>query len=282
MRDRGREDGLTATGASVIRDGLDVPQFLPRPVAPALAPCAPMAYRAALWLFCLVLGCEEQANPGDPERPAAAAPPPLDRARDGVTAHMPKHLLDATAVRDAIVLGRLDDAKAPADTLATHWPDQVLSEWVPFVVDLRTAAAAVARADTIDAACAPTGAVAFACGQCHAALRRGPAFVSPPKPQAGADTKANMQIHRWAADRLWDSVVQARDEPWQEGLNAFLALPPCADDPDGDRLNPEFDRARARFESALTDAAGATELDDRARRYSELLRTCHGCHTAGC
>jgi cytochrome c553 len=186
------------------------------------------------------------------------------------------------SIHDAVVMGRLADAKQPAGYLAKHWPDQVLETWIPFVRSLRSTAAEVEHAENLQAAAKGTADLALSCGECHEALDDGPTFDPPPEPPAGDEAAAVMHRHRWATDRLWEGVVQPSTERWMQGIDALQRLPDCQEDPGGEQLTADIEAARAATERVRLQAKDATDLRDRARLYGELLGTCSTCHLAGC
>ena len=213
---------------------------------------------------------------------ASRRPSAINEARTSVTAHMKDHLSRATVIRDALVMGHLKRAKPPAKYLAEHWPEKVLETWMPFVRGLRHSAGEVDRASDLEAASRGAASLALACGQCHQALDDGPTFPSPPAPAAGDDAGPRMQRHRWAADRLWEGVVQPSAERWAEGVEGLQRLPNCQDDHGGEQLSEAIEAARNASERVRNQAKTATDLPDRARLYGELLVTCNACHSAGC
>jgi hypothetical protein len=247
-----------------------------------------MTYACRLLVAVVVLtacdGTDAARQPVEEPSPSRSKPPAsaLSQARASVTAHMPEHLRRAAAVRDAVTLGRLGEARAPATELAHHWPDRVLEEWVPLVKDLRAAAARVAATTDVREACEATADLALACGGCHDAMQAPPEFETPPAPAGGPDMAAAMRLHKWASDRLWDGVVRPADASWSEALAAFAEIPDCRDDVGGEQLTAATAAARESFDAVLDEARTATDLDARARIYGELLQTCNGCHTAGC
>ncbi len=216
------------------------------------------------------------------ESDATQRPSAIEEARTSVTAHMKDHLGRATGIRDAVVMGRLQQAKPPAQYLADHWPEQVLETWLPFVRALRRSAAEVEHASDLEAASRGTAAIALACGQCHQALDDGPTFAPPPAPPQGDDAGPRMQRHRWAADRLWEGVVQPSEERWAEGIDGLQQLPNCQEDHGGEQLADAIEAARAASNRVRDQAKTAKDLPDRARLYGELLVTCNACHRAGC
>ncbi len=235
-----------------------------------LTPCAP----------------EPNAQPEETKEETSAAdakpaqPSALDEARKSVTAHMGDHLRRAEGIHDAVVLGKLADAKAPAEHLAEHWPEQVLETWVPFVNDLRHAAGEVNRAADLEAASRATAELAVACGRCHQALDKGPQFEAPPDLPEG-DLKL-MARHRWAADRLWEGVVQPSPQRWSEGIDGLQQMPGCQEDHGGEQLVDKIEAARRATEGVRAKAKDANTLDARAQLYGELLTTCNACHLSGC
>ena len=72
------------------------------------------------------------------------------------------------------------------------------------------------------------------------------------------------------------------DAAWQEGVDAFVELPTCADDLAGEQDRDAIRRARETVKSREQAARTAETLEARAQIYGELLPTCVTCHGGGC
>lgn len=140
-------------------------------------------------------------------------------------------------------------------------------------------AAALARAPTVDEACAREARLAVACNGCHVATGVVPVLSSlPALPPDKPTVEARMARHVWATDRLWEAAVGGGDEPWVKGLEILSAapIPFRASMDDRVALAKQLQRlATTALKRKTTDT-----WNDRARVYGEILSVCATCHTA--
>lgn len=202
----------------------------------------------------------------------AAPPPPL-------AAQMHERFALLTAVRDAVVHGRLDDARVTARALAGYSSPEMPAGWVPLVGAVDAEAARVATAPDLVAAAVGTARIASACAACHVATSGGPSLdeggdVPPQRWTAGK----NMELHAWALDWMWLGLLAMDDGAWVRGASELARQP----------LPLRFEDApppggRPQLEQGVYLLAGrALETDfpdERAEIYGTLLATCSECHT---
>jgi hypothetical protein len=231
--------------------------------------------RAALFALALAaIGCERTATGEEP--PWEPPRPPRFHSEALVRYHMQRHFDDLATVQRMLIEGHLDDAKALAFMLAKPETDPGMAPWDRESRAVVEAARGLMAARDITGALQREADVAQACGDCHLRAQKLPVF--PPAPRVPPDeptAAARMARHQWAADRLWEGIVGARDDRWRSGLEVFAAAPPPV---------PPFTEApdlalrfQMRAKSALANAAEGT-LEDRATAYGDLLVTCYHCH----
>lgn len=211
--------------------------------------------------------------------------PPLEmRPSTEVAAHMRKHFNLATHAREALVDGDLDAMKGFAKGLVKHEPDPKLSEKaVAYVEAMTNAAKRASTVKDLDQGAAAVGEMALSCGGCHEATGATPRFKVVPKPATSADVKAQMALHQWAADRLWEGVVGPSPAAWDLGVESMKVAPLCVDAAARDAAIPGDGKELQQKVNALAIKAGNTAtLADRAKLYGEFLSTCANCHTSGC
>lgn len=182
------------------------------------------------------------------------------------------------AIERLLIAGKLDDARRLAGSLAVEADTPGLEPWSKQVALVRMRAAAVASASTIDAACRLEARLDEACAQCHVDASAEPEFASVPRvPADDPSVPARMARHRWAVDRLWEGMVGNSDEPWRSGLDVLAAtpLPPSALGANRVDLGRELQRLADEARHAVTGG-----LEERGRRYGEILVACAACHTA--
>ncbi|HEX7840301.1 MAG TPA: hypothetical protein VF469_22640 [Kofleriaceae bacterium] len=217
-------------------------------------------------------------SPGEPEPPM----PPSRRFEHDVMVryHMHGNLDLVRAIERLLIRGKLNETREMARLIAEApaGNDLDLGAWATEAAEVRQRAQALAAAPGIDEACRREAQLAEACAGCHVETKIQPEFRHPPALPPDLDTiEARMARHRWAADRLWEGLIGADDEPWHAGLAVFAQAPihwKAFDERKllARRLQQLANEARQR---STTDSLG-----DRARIYGEMLVTCAACHTA--
>ena len=180
------------------------------------------------------------------------------------------------AIERLLIAGKLDEARGLAGALAVESDTPGLEPWSTQVALVRTRAAAVASAPTLEAACRLEARLDEACAHCHTDAGAEPEFASMPTLPADADTVvARMSRHRWAADRVWEGMVGNADEPWRSGLEILAATPLPSATVGARRI--ELGRELQR---RAEDARQGVTTEQRGRLYGEILVACVACHTA--
>jgi cytochrome c553 len=226
--------------------------------------------RNPILFVALALGC----------RTSVAEPPPAERFEHDmlVRFHMHQNFDLLRAIERLLIRGKLEEAVRLAEAVAMVPDEPAHGPWAAQAVVVRDRAALLARATTIPDACAREASVAAACATCHEELGVSPEFRSyPPAPPDQPTLRARMLRHRWAADRLWEGIIGAADEPWQAGLDIIAASPlPAA------QLTPERMPLARQLQRQADQArrSKSARASDRAAAYGELLATCAACHTA--
>src|SRR5688500_9897606 len=146
-------------------------------------------------------GCESA-----PHATQAMAPAPL--ADD--------HFAAAGALQQAVVQGRLADARDAAHVLANaHVTEH--TGWQPYVEDLRSAARRIERSKDLASAGAELGSLGAACSTCHQVFDARPVFAIGSAPADDGTFASQMRRHAWAAARLWEGVIGPADASWEAG-----------------------------------------------------------------
>lgn len=284
--------------------------------------CETAMHRSVLVLG-LCLGC------GASQAPAAASstlPSTQTQARAPAThddLSLPQsmwlHFAYATAARDAVIAGHLDQARSPLLSLATLRPsEEVPVDWLPWVKDMQLVAKQGAESETLEDAAKSVAALANACGDCHRTTGGGhgdpqnAARVFDPQDKTGLDEK--MARHKFSADALWVGLTGPEHQAWATGAAALMNIhvpslvdehgAPVVDDrrPSGEgSLQGTADaRLPSQDELATGEAARAVNLDaalqelrelgaraDQARSasqkqqiFAEMISRCGNCHAA--
>lgn len=190
--------------------------------------------------------------------------------------HMNVHFAHGTLAQTAVITGDLVAARRHGKQLYEHDREGLSANAVR---PMRQAAQALSEASSLVDAAGAVGRIGAACGQCHQATGSRPGIESQIEPSAGATLPSRMARHQWAADRMWEGLVNPSDESWIRGAEVLLEAPlGQAEIPGfggsraaqmGERVHQLANRARSQFEPA-----------ERASLYGELLSTCSVCHAA--
>lgn len=204
-------------------------------------------------------------------------------AREGVTpaqAHMYAHYDRTKEVHDALVRGYLEGAKDGAHWLATHQDAARLPEGsAKYSADLRTQATEVREASDLPRAAMAAAQMAGACGDCHREYGIEPRFLVGAPPPAGSGAEAEMALHVWASERMWNGLVGPDDFAWSSGASAlkmgWLSPHEMVMDPQSG------ERVRALIRQVYQVGIQANTTSDphaRAELYGDFLTTCIDCH----
>lgn len=229
--------------------------------------------RHAWWVLAVFSACSV-ADAKDPEPPAARFEHDMM-----VRFHMHENFDLLRAIQKLLLRGKREEAVALAAAIAEAPDEPGLGELTVHATRVRELAAALARAPTVDEACAREARLAVACNGCHVATGVVPVLSSlPALPPDKPTVEARMARHVWATDRLWEAAVGGGDEPWVKGLEILSAapIPFRASMDDRVALAKQLQRlATTALKRKTTDT-----WNDRARVYGEILSVCATCHTA--
>ena len=138
------------------------------------------------------------------------------------------HFADATAARDMLIAGRLEDVRAPLLRLANEsQAGDLNSDWVSWTSDMRDAAERGARARTLADAAAAVAELGTTCGECHRTTHGGPRELAPAPPYEAHGEQGvaeKMTRHRYAADALWIGMIGPLHQEWANGASALMNI----------------------------------------------------------
>lgn len=204
--------------------------------------------------------------------------------REGVTpaqAHMYAHFDRAGELHDAIMKGRLSQAKDAARWIASHQERQGFSGRSVYFQDAMQAfASEVDRATTLKDAANAAARMGQACGDCHREHEVQPRFLIGSVPPSGSGPQAEMVRHVWGEERMWEGLVGSGDQAWQSGAEAIQS----------GWLNTQEIVSSPHDRTAIRDlvmqvyelageATHAHDSNDRARIFGEFLYACAECHS---
>ncbi len=209
----------------------------------------------------------------------ACTSPPPPRPRPAVT-DMHVHLRRTGEIRDAVIAGEVDRMRDAARWVATHdEPPGLSRELSAYGAEVRSLAARLVTADSLEEAARIAARMGASCGRCHVAGGVPPRFAVGLGPPEGERPSAQMNRHVWASDRMWEGLVGPSQEAWEEGIRALQAGWINPPDVVGDPRNLNEVRALVRRVYALAaEGKDARTLEERARIYGRFLATCIECH----
>jgi cytochrome c553 len=183
---------------------------------------------------------------------------------------MVSHYSDTTAMRKALVAGKLADYHAAAAALARDdWSPSATPDAPAFVQRVRARAADAQAAPSLVAAASALSALAGVCASCHLASAPRQFPMAPKKPREGKNPP--MLAHAICSDRLWAGLILPSDESWVSGIRLLLQVPAL------DSPSPEVSAAAQQL-SELARRGKAAEPEQRAQIFGDILLTCSGCH----
>ncbi len=194
---------------------------------------------------------------------------------------MDQHFEQVLQIRDAVIAGDLQQARAPAAWLAEHGgPPISPTSWEPYRVELRRIAKGLSDGATPAEAAKRTAEMAAICGLCHRAAgvpleRDMPALVE----ELNSGTVQLMKRHRWAVDRLWEGLVGPSDVAWAVGASVLAdAALETSDVANDGPIDPRRFELVEKLHRLGDSAPRAKRPGERAALLGELLGTCSGCH----
>ncbi|MCA9712563.1 MAG: hypothetical protein KDK70_42435 [Myxococcales bacterium] len=217
--------------------------------------------------------------------PEAGAAPPAATDDDApavpsaLVEQMHQRLALVSRIQQATIRGDMARAKAAATELAAVLHTDAPESFRPFLRAIDGELEVLAQADDLRTVGGAVARVGLGCGRCHEAGAVAIPLPEPPTPQPSADLPASMQVHRWAADRMWEGLVVPSDDRWIRGSTMFIAIPGC---PEATPAEPDAkaDPSPCTHAQSLARRGHVTRsLEGRAAIYGRLLSTCAECHT---
>lgn len=234
----------------------------------------------------------EPAVPTAPPAPSAppAPPPPLPAAAGEPTEaelaadphkHMKAHFAHALKLQDAVLAGKLDDAKAQGRWLTEHEASEVPAGWKPYIPEFRARSKAAADAKSLDEAAVAVSYIAASCGACHAANKITPHIGESPITRSAKSIKEHMVYQVQALNKMWEGLVVPSDVAWKEGASV-LSKVAVSDKALAKEKKDGVESAKllATTLRRLSVTAGKAAKDDRPQAFADLLTTCVACHGA--
>jgi hypothetical protein len=234
--------------------------------------------RLALLAFLPLLLASASAFDG--RRSAEGTRVAMPAAAGQAPAHMADHFSRVETIQQAVVRGHMEDAREAARWLAEHQTAEGLPPaGAPFVEEMRAHARRVAEADSLEMAAGATAMLAATCGKCHRAVGAKLQLPAPEPPARGEGTRAHMFEHQWAADLMYQGLVEPSDEAWDKGARAFREAPLTKKDLPADAaLAKEMKTLEERIHQVADGAPRVNEMTSRAALYGRILASCGRCH----
>lgn len=210
-------------------------------------------------MLLLLLSCSRHQTPPD----------------TNLKADMQAHSREAQAVREAIIYGNLDAVNAAGQLLVDRLPVISLPDTARVEeVVLHQNALTIAEAGSLEEAAGAFGRLSQTCGTCHSQQGVSPTLPSLPEPSPEAGLSEQMTRYHWAAERMWQGLVLASDEAFEEVREA-MAAQDQAFAPDWEL--GELPVSAADLAAAITDMVEESG-PEAGQAYGSLLLTCTACH----
>lgn len=228
------------------------------------------------WILTL-LACSKTVPPQTPAPPAATTPP----VSVSMLVHMDDHLYRASAIRDAVVLGHFEDARADFQWMAEHQTEAAMPAGLDaWVARMRDSASAGAAAESVQGQAAALGQLAGACGGCHQAMGTGPSLEEPIAPVLGDSQGVHMAQHSWASGRMWAALIEPSPDAWERALDVLSEdAVPAEEVTDWGLQEGTQPLDEVVHRLAHAEREGDT-LDERAEMYGQIVAACATCHQA--
>jgi outer membrane protein OmpA-like peptidoglycan-associated protein len=142
---------------------------------------------------------------------------------------MRDHFKLASAACDAVISGRLDEARSALMALATSAPhEDVPHDWMPWLDEMHATAERAAKSATLDQAAASVAVLANACGECHRTTRGGQREAAREAKEYEAQGKKGlaekMARHKFSAEALWLGLTGPQHQAWADGSSALMNI----------------------------------------------------------
>lgn len=208
-----------------------------------------------------------------------------EAAQANVADHMEGHFEAASLIKQAVIDGDLQATQAHARALASHREPQGVRGPPSSLRQMRSTASRIGEAADLAEAANLLGELATSCGNCHRASDARPGFpvdasqlATSDAPPPALDAVAHMLRHQWAADRMWEGLIAPSDQYWNWGAGALQEAALHRDDLTGEPTDVNVTRLAIRVHEIGLEAARASQLEERASLYGELLQSCAACH----
>lgn len=232
-------------------------------------------YRTPGW--CALLGgALALTGCGSPQQSAAPDP----RLPTDLASHMSEHFIAAVDLETAVIRGQVREGQRHAEWIANHEPHPELRGVSgPHIAAVRAAAARASDAPDLPTLAHAAADMAAACGGCHANTGAGPSQLLGAPPDDDDSITSRMARHVWAADRLWEALLNRSDEIWVLGADVLdQAALAAGEEPLDAAAAADLTPHIARLAEIARAAQATPEWSDRTGVVGDLLTTCSGCH----
>jgi hypothetical protein len=195
---------------------------------------------------------------------------------------MKAHFDAIVTIRDALIAGDLPAAQAKARWIVEDETVPGIATWQELAMEIRSQAAGVVDATSVEAATGPAAELARTCGRCHSVHSvRPPSLSAREPPPIGSARVPHMLRHQWAAERMWEGLVGPSEERWNAGIAELAETPLHREELElGPTAASHITDLATRVHQLGAEASGipATAWDTRSALYARFLATCADCH----
>ncbi len=238
-----------------------------------------MRTRLLATLAVLAIACTPKNRPTPSEIPPSLDEPIVEPSVERMV-FMHVMLDRADRARRHIISGDVAGARSRAKEMETNMEVPWLPDaYRPFVEDAFVQVNGLQNAEDLETASGHVASLAAACGSCHEQAGVQDQVKRIVSPGQRDDDDRRMSRHMWAADWMWAGLITADDELYSLGASLFLSdnMPEM---PIPVEEMPELELLTVRIDSIAAHARNATEPQQQAEQYGQLISNCASCHDA--
>lgn len=225
-------------------------------------------------LFLLLACAPKPTTPSTEAEPEVYHAPASDKV---IQAHMALNFNQGTAARDAVVAGKLDQARQDLKELAERTDPSLMGrQGEAFLQNLKSTASAGTASQSAADLGTSVGKLGAACGACHASFEvpLSPITAQPPEGWSG-----HAKTGTWMVGALWTGMLANADSAWGTGT-AALATAPTDLAGYGVRgtTTVEAQAAVETLKALAGSAPLAKDRESRAAAVGQIVGACGRCH----
>ena len=235
--------------------------------------------RFALVLIAMIAGCSGgQKTEAEPVTEESSTETETPSQPVGMERKMLGHWVKASKVRDLVVAGDLEGAKAAAAELGKE-VEAPPTAWTTYVTEMKLHTASLADSSSLEEAALAISNVGATCGSCHTDMNTSIEMANSEPPPIGEDARSHMQRHEWSVNATWEGLIGPSDGRWVDGLGVLAEKPLHGrEQPSGHVTKDKIELLGETVHDLGVRGTGVPATE-RAAIFAELIATCGNCHS---